>query len=148
MEEGPVAGFPVGNIRVCIYDGGMHPVDSNEAAFKRAAYECFRNAFHDASPVLLEPIHEVTVTTPDEFTGDVISDLNTRRGRIQGIGTQGSLQRVNAEVPEAELHKYSTTLRSITHGRGLHTTQFSHYDVMPGNVQEEVVEEATAEAAA
>jgi len=148
MEEGPVAGFPVGDIRVCIYDGGMHPVDSNEAAFKRAAYECFRNAFHDASPVLLEPIHEVTVTTPDEFTGDVISDLNTRRGRIQGIGTQGSLQRVNAEVPEAELHKYSTTLRSITHGRGLHTTQFSHYDVMPGNVQEEVVEEATAEAAA
>ncbi len=148
MEEGPVAGFPVGDVRVCIYDGGMHPVDSNEAAFKRAAYECFQQAFSRANPVLLEPIHEVTVTTPDEFTGDVISDLNTRRGRIQGIDTQGSLQKVNAEVPEAELHKYSTTLRSITHGRGLHTTQFSHYDVMPSNVQEDVVEEATAEATA
>jgi elongation factor G len=148
MEEGPVAGFPVGDIRVCIYDGGMHPVDSNEAAFKRAAYECFRNAFHDATPTLLEPIYEVTVTTPDEYTGDIISDLNTRRGRIQGINTQGALQKINAEVPEAELHKYSTALRSITHGRGLHTTQFSHYESMPGNVQEEVVEEATAEAAA
>jgi len=148
MEEGPVAGFPVGDIRVCIYDGGMHPVDSNEAAFKRAAYACFRNAFHDATPTLREPIYEVTVTTPDEYTGDIISDLNTRRGRIQGINTQGTLQRINAEVPEAELHKYSTTLRSITHGRGLHTTRFSHYESMPRNVQEEVVEEATAEAAA
>jgi len=148
MEEGPVAGFPVGDVRVCIYDGGMHPVDSNEAAFKRAANQCFKQAFSRANPVLLEPIHKVTVTTPDEYTGDVISDLNTRRGRIQGINTQGSLQKVNAEVPEAELHKYSTTLRSVTHGRGLHTTQFSHYDAMPTNVQEEVVEEATAEAAA
>jgi elongation factor G len=148
MEEGPVAGFPVGDVRVCIYDGGMHPVDSNEAAFKRAANQCFKQAFSRANPVLLEPIHKVTVTTPDEYTGDVIIDLNTRRGRIQGINTQGSLQKVNAEVPEAELHKYSTTLRSVTHGRGLHTTQFSHYDDMPTNVQEEVVEEATAEAAA
>ena len=148
MEEGPIAGFPVGDVRVCIYDGGMHPVDSNEAAFKRAAYECFKEAFSRANPVLLEPIHEVTVTTPDEYTGDVISDLNTRRGRIQGIDTQGALQKINAEVPEAELHKYSTALRSITHGRGLHTTRFSHYEAMPSNVQEEVVEQATAEAAA
>jgi elongation factor G len=138
----------VGNIRVVIFDGGMHPVDSNEAAFKRAAYECFRTAFQDARPTLLEPIHTVTVTTPDDYTGDVISDLNTRRGRIQGIDTQGPLQRINAEVPAAELHKYSTALRSVTHGRGLHMTQFSHYDAVPGNVQEEVVEEATAEPAA
>jgi len=148
MEEGPVAGFPVGDIRVCIYDGGMHPVDSNEAAFKRAAYQCFKDAFSRATPVLLEPIHTVTVTTPDDYTGDVISDLNTRRGRIQGIDTQGPLQKINAEVPEAELHKYSTALRSITHGRGLHKTQFSHYEAMPSNVQEDVVEQTTAEAAA
>lgn len=148
MKEGPVAGFPVGDIRIVIFDGGMHPVDSNEAAFKRAAYECFRHAFDQARPALLEPIHEVTVTTPNDYTGDVISDLNTRRGRIQGIDTKGPLQRINAEVPEAELHKYSTALRSITHGRGLHTTQFSHYETMPGNVQEKVVEQATAEAPA
>jgi elongation factor G len=147
MEEGPLAGFPVGDVRVVIYDGGMHPVDSNEAAFKRAAYECFRRAFDRANPTLLEPIHEVTVTTPDDYTGDVISDLNTRRGRIQGIDTQGALQRISAEVPAAELHTYATALRSVTHGRGLHRTQFSHYEPMPGNVQEEVVQDA-AEAAA
>ena len=147
MEDGPVAGFPVGDVRVVIYDGGMHPVDSNEAAFKRAAYACFRRAFDQANPALMEPIHKVTVTTPDDYTGDVISDLNTRRGRIQGIDTQGPLQRITAEVPAAELHKYSTTLRSVTHGRGLHMTQFSHYEPMPGNVQEEVVTETTPEAA-
>ncbi len=148
MEEGPVAGFPVGDVRVVIYDGGMHPVDSNEAAFKRAAFACFRKAFRKANPVLLEPIHEVTITTPDDYTGDIISDLNTRRGRVQGIDTQGPLQKITAEVPEGELHQYSTTLRSLTQGRGLHQTKFSHYESMPGNVQEEVVEEATAEAAA
>ncbi len=147
MEEGPVADFPVGDIRVVIFDGGMHPVDSNEAAFRRAAYECFRKAFDQASPVLLEPIREVIVTTPDDYTGDVISDLNTRRGRVQGINTQGPLQRITAEVPAAELHKYSTALRSITHGRGLHKTRFSHYESLPDHVQADVVEEA-AEAAA
>jgi len=148
MEEGPVAGFPVGDTRVVIYDGGMHPVDSNEAAFKRAAFQCFRQAFQKANPVLLEPIHKVTITTPDDYTGDIISDLNTRRGRVQGIDTQGPLQKITAQVPEAELHQYSTTLRSLTQGRGLHQTQFSHYEAMPGNVQEEVVKEATAQAAA
>ena len=148
MEEGPVAGFPVGDVRIAIFDGGMHPVDSNEAAFKRAAFACFRNAFQKANPALLEPIHTVTVTTPDDYTGDIISDLNTRRGRVQGIDTQGPLQKITAEVPEAELYQYSTTLRSLTQGRGLHQTQFSHYEAMPGNVQAEIVEEATAEAAA
>ncbi len=148
MEEGPVAGFPVGDVRIVIYDGGMHPVDSNEAAFKRASFACFRNAFHKAHPILLEPIHTVTITTPDDYTGDIISDLNTRRGRVQGIDTQGPLQKITAEVPEAELHQYSTTLRSLTQGRGLHHTEFSHYEEMPSNVQEEVVAEATAEAAA
>ena len=147
MDEGPVAGFPVGDIRVVIYDGDMHPVDSNEAAFKRAAFECFRQAFDQATPALLEPIHTVRVTTPDEYTGDVISDLNSRRGRIQGIDAQGPLQRIQAEVPEAELHKYAMALRSVTQGRGLHQTRFSHYEQMPRNVQEEVVEETMAEAA-
>jgi elongation factor G len=147
MAEGPVAGFPVGDVRVVIYDGGMHPVDSNEAAFKRAAYACFRQAFEDARPTLLEPFRTVTVTTPDDYTGDVISDLNTRRGRIQGINTQGPLQRITAEVPEAELHKYSTALRSLTHGRGLHMTQFSHYESVPAHVQEDIVAESAPEAA-
>jgi elongation factor G len=147
MADGPVAGFPVGNVRIVIYDGGMHAVDSNEAAFKMAALQAFREAFRDANPVLLEPIHDVTVTTPDDYTGDVISDLNTRRGRIQGIETEGPFQKIIAQVPEAELYQYSTALRSITHGRGLHHARFSHYDAMPKHVQEEVVEGAREGAA-
>ena len=142
MEEGPVAGFPVGDVRVVIYDGGMHPVDSNEAAFKAAAFNVFRNAFRDANPALLEPIHELEVTTPEEYTGDVISDLNTRRARIQGIEMEGLFQKIIAEVPEAELYRYSTSLRSLTQGRGIHTSTFSHYEKMPRNVQEDVVAEA------
>ena len=144
MEEGPVAGFPVGDVRVVIYDGGMHPVDSNEAAFKAAAFNVFRNAFKDANPALLEPIHEVAVTTPESHTGDVIGDLNTRRARIQGIEMEGIFQKITAEVPEAELYHYSTALRSITQGRGIHEARFSHYEKMPRNVQEDVVNEATA----
>jgi elongation factor G len=143
MQEGPVAGFPVGDVRIVIYDGGMHPVDSNEAAFKIAASQCFQYAFRDANPVLLEPIHDVTVTTPDDYTGDVISDINTRRGRIQGIETKGPFQKIVAQVPEAELFQYSTALRSITHGRGIHSASFSHYEAMPRNVQEEVVQQST-----
>ena len=144
MEEGPVAGFPVGDVRVVIYDGGMHPVDSNEAAFKACSFNVFRNAFREAKPALLEPIHEVTVTVPETYTGDVISDLNTRRARVQGIAAKGMLQEITAEVPEAELHRYSTTLRSITQGRGMYQSQFSHYQQMPRNVQDDVVEQAGA----
>jgi elongation factor G len=138
MTEGPVAGFPVGDVRVVVYDGGMHPVDSNEAAFKTAAFQGFRKAFQNAKPVMLEPIHDLSVTTPNDFTGDVIGDLNTRRGRIQGIETEGPFHKIIAQVPEAELFQYSTALRSLTHGRGLHHARFSHYEAMPRNVQEEV----------
>lgn len=142
MAEGPLAGFPVGDVRVVVHDGGMHPVDSNEAAFQRAALECFRRAFETASPVLREPVHTIIVTTPDAYTGDIISDLNARRGRVQGIDTQGALQKITAEVPEAELHRYATALRSITQGRGLHHTTFSRYAPMPREVQEEIVARA------
>ncbi len=143
-QEGPVAGFPVGNVRVIIYDGGMHPVDSNEAAFKAAAFNVFRTTFRDARPALLEPIHDLTVTVPEEYTGDVISDLNTRRARIQGIQAEGLFQQIEAQVPESELYHYSTTLRSITQGRGIHHARFSHYEQMPRNVQEDIVAEAGA----
>ena len=143
-QEGPVAGFPVGDVRVVIYDGGMHPVDSNEAAFKAAAFNVFRTTFRDARPALLEPIHDLTVTVPEEYTGDVISDLNTRRARIQGIQAEGLFQEIEAQVPEAELYHYSTTLRSTTQGRGIHHARFSHYEQMPRNVQEDIVAEAGA----
>ena len=138
MAEGPVAGFPVGDVRVVIYDGGMHPVDSNEAAFKTAAFQGFRDAFQKAKPVMLEPLHDLSVTTPNDCTGDVIGDLNTRRGRIQGIETEGPFQKIIAQVPEAELFQYSTALRSLTHGRGIHHARFSHYEPMPPSVQKQV----------
>ena len=143
-QQGPIAGYPVGNVRVVIYDGGMHPVDSNENAFKQAARMSFRNAFREAQPALLEPIHDIEVTVPDTYTGDVMGDLNTRRARIQGIEAEGIFQKIIAQVPEAELYRYSTALRSLTQGRGLHRARFSHYDPMPRHVQEKFVEEAGA----
>ncbi|HET6567471.1 MAG TPA: elongation factor G [Rhodothermales bacterium] len=142
LQDGPIAGYPVGNVRVVTYDGGMHPVDSNENAFKTAARMCFRDAFRQASPVLLEPIYNLEVTVPGDYTGDVIGDLNTRRGRIQGIEAEGVFQKIMAQVPEAELYRYSTSLRSITQGRGIHRATFSHYEPMPRHVQDKVVAES------
>ncbi len=143
LQDGPVAGYPVGDVRVVIYDGGMHPVDSNENAFKTAARMCFRDAFRQANPVLLEPIYNLEVTVPGDFTGEVMGDLNTRRGRIQGIESEGVFQKIVAQVPEAELYRYSTSLRSITQGRGIHRATFSHYEPMPRHVQDKVVSEST-----
>lgn len=146
-QDGPVAGYPVGNVRVIVYDGGMHSVDSNEAAFKTAARMAFREGFRNAQPVILEPIYDVEVIIPDSYTGDVMGDMNTRRGRIQGIEAEGVFQKVIAQVPEAELYRYSTALRSLTQGRGLHTARFSHYEPMPRHVQEQLVaDNAAAEA--
>jgi elongation factor G len=142
--NGPIAGYPVGDIRLVIYDGGMHTVDSNEAAFKTAARMCFREAFRQAKPAILEPIHEVEVIVPDTYTGDVMGDMNTRRARIQGIEAEGLLQKIKAQVPEAELYRYSTSLRSMTQGRGIHSSTFTHYEAMPRNVQDQVVAEAAA----
>lgn len=144
MAEGPVAGYPVGAVRVAVCDGGMHAVDSNEAAFRSAAFNAFRDAFRQARPVVMEPVHVLEVTVPADHTGDVISDLNTRRARIQGIEAEGFFQKVAAHVPEAELYRYSTALRSMTHGRGLHRARFSHYDAMPRHVQDELTASAEA----
>ena len=146
MQEGPVAGYPVGDIRVVVYNGKMHPVDSNEAAFKTAAKMVFREAFRQANPVLLEPIHEVEILVPEAYMGDVLGDLNTRRAQILGMEAEGGFQKIKALVPEAELHQYATTLRSLTQGRGLFSYRFSHYAIMPRHVQEKVVAE-TAEMA-
>lgn len=147
-QDGPIAGYPVGNIRVVIFDGGMHPVDSNENAFKTAARMCFRDAFRQAQPVLLEPVFDLEVISPDSYTGDVMGDLNTRRARIQGIEAEGPFQKIIAQIPEAELYRYSTALRSMTQGRGIHSAKFNHYEAMPRHVQDKVVAEAAAEAEA
>ena len=145
MQKGPVAAYPVGNVRLVIYDGGMHSVDSNENAFRTAARMCFRQAFNDARPVILEPIHDVTVSIPDTYTGDVMGDLNTRRARIKGIEAEGTMQKILADVPEAELYQYSTAVRSMTQGRGIHSSVFSRYEPMPRNVQQKVVADAARE---
>ncbi len=143
--NGPIAGYPVGDVRVVVYDGGMHPVDSNENAFKTASRMCFRDAFRKAQPVLLEPVFDLEVLVPDSHTGDVMGDLNTRRARIQGIEADGPFQKVIAQAPEMELHRYSTSLRSITQGRGIHSARFNHYEPMPRHIQDKVVAEAEAQ---
>lgn len=142
MQRGPIAGYPVGALRVVVYDGNMHAVDSNDAAFKSAGRMCFRDAFKKAQPVILEPVCEVEVLAPESYTGDIMSDLNTRRSRIQGIETEGVLQKIKAHIPEAELYRYSTSLRSMTQGRGLHSATFIGYEMMPRNVQEQLQKEA------
>src|SRR5690606_9747482 len=141
LREGPVAGYPVGDVRVVIYDGGMHSVDSNENAFKTASKQCFRQAFREASPVVLEPIVDLEVLVPEAYMGDVLGDLNTRRARIQGMEAAGVFQKIRAHVPEAELYRYATSLRSMTQGRGLHRATFLAYEPMPRHVQEKLVAE-------
>ncbi|PAP77168.1 elongation factor G [Rubrivirga marina] len=148
LRQGPVAGYPVGDVRVVVFDGGMHSVDSNENAFKTAAKMAFRDGFRDARPAILEPIVELEVLVPEAYMGDVLGDLNTRRARIQGMVAEGPFQKIVAQVPEAELYRYSTSLRSMTQGRGLHRARFSHYDPVPRDVQDQLVSGRMADAAA
>jgi elongation factor G len=146
LTKGVIAGYPVVDLRVELYDGSYHSVDSSEMAFKIAGSLAFQNAAKACDPVLLEPIMDVTVQTPDEYLGDVIGDLNQRRGRIMGMEPAGNgKQKVRAMVPQAELYRYSTTLRSITQGRGDHTRQFQGYEEVPGHIGSKIVEEAEAE---
>lgn len=146
LLEGPLAGYPVGDVRVVIYDGGMHPVDSNENAFKMAAKKGFRDAFRQAGPVIMEPVHDLEVKVPETYMGDVLGDLNTRRARIMGMDADGVFQVVKAHVPESELYRYSTTLRALTHGRGIHSAAYSAYENVPRNVQDSIIASATSTA--
>ncbi len=142
MGAGAVAGYPCGDVRIVIYDGKMHSVDSNEAAFKSASRQCFRKGFEQARPALLEPVFDLEVLLPDEFMGDVMSDLNTRRARIQGMEAESGNQKILAQVPEAELLRYSTQLRSLTQGRGVHAAKFNRYEPVPKHVQEQIAASA------
>ncbi|OQY28501.1 MAG: hypothetical protein B6244_07050 [Candidatus Cloacimonetes bacterium 4572_55] len=138
MKQGVIAGYSVINVRLILHDGKMHPVDSNENAFKTAGRMAFRNGFLDAKPAMLEPIYDVQITVPDDYMGDVMGDLNSRRGRIQGMDPMGRFQVIRAQVPLAELDKYSTVLRSITQGRGMYTREFSHYEEVPRDIAEKL----------
>jgi elongation factor G len=145
MQTGVRTGYPVVDFKVRFYDGKSHEVDSSEMAFKIAASMCFKKGVAEAQPTLLEPVMEVEVTVPDENMGDVIGDLNSRRGKVLGMDSKGRNQIVRALVPMVEVLKYAPDLRSITGGRGMFTMKLSHYDEVPAHLQEQLIAEAQKE---
>ncbi len=141
-EEGILAGYRVVDVKIDFYDGKMHPVDSKDIAFQIAGYFGFKEAFAMAKPCLLEPIHTIEIQIPEDCMGKVMGDLSSRRGKIQGMEVEGGFQVIKAQVPAKELYRYSSTLRSLTGGRGVHAEDFSHYEEMPREAEGKVVEEA------
>jgi elongation factor G len=146
--EGIIAGCRVTDVKIDFYDGKMHPVDSKDIAFQIAGYFAFKEAFTAAKPVLLEPIETVEIHIPEDCMGKVMGDLSSRRGKILGMDTDSTFQVIKASVPTAELYHYSSTLRSLTGGRGVHMEEFSHYEEMPRDAAEKVIEEAKKRKAA
>ncbi len=146
--KGPLAGYPVVGIKATLVDGSYHPVDSSEQAFKMATIQAFKQAFMEANPVLLEPIVTLKVVVPDKFTGDVMGDLNKRRGRVLGMNPiNGGKEEIVADIPMAEIHGYSTDLRSMTGGIGDFSYEFARYEQAPHDVQEKVIAENQKEEA-
>jgi elongation factor G len=148
METGVLAGYPVQGVRVRLFDGAFHSVDSSEIAFKLAGVQAMRQALEQADPVLLEPIMQVTLSVPEDCVGEVIGDLNGRRGRPQGMEPVGAMTEIKAEVPMAEMLTYAPDLRSITQGQGDYTLEFVRYEEVPGHLAQKLVEQATEERAA
>lgn len=140
MKNGVLAGYPVEDIKVRLFDGSYHDVDSSEMAFKIAGSMAFKEGARKANPVLLEPIMEVEVVTPEEYMGDVMGDLSSRRGRIEGMSQRSDAQVIKAMVPLSEMFGYATTMRSMTQGRAIYTMQFSHYDEAPKSIADQIVE--------
>ena len=145
MERGPLAGCVVENVRVTVFDGKYHPVDSSEMAFKIATRRAFKEAMEKAKPVLMEPVMNVRIMIPESYTGDITGNLNHKRGRILGMNTEEGLQVLEAEAPQAEIQKYATELRSMTQGKGSHEISFARYDVVPANVMNEIINKFKAE---
>jgi elongation factor G len=140
MKNGILAGYPVEDVKVKLFDGSYHDVDSSEMAFKIAGSIAFQAGAKKANPVILEPIMAVEVVTPEEYLGDVMGDLNSRRGKIEGITPRKDAHVVKATVPLSEMFGYATTMRSMTQGRALYTMQFSHYDETPKSISEQIIE--------
>jgi elongation factor G len=148
MRTGVLAGFPVEHVKVAVTDGKEHPVDSKPVAFEIAGREVFKLAVKEAAPVLLEPIMNVRITVPEANMGDVLGDLNTRRARVQGMDSERGRSIVTAQVPLAEMQRYTTELRSITGGRGVFTMEFDHYEVVPAHIAQEIINQRQKELAA
>lgn len=142
MEEGALAGYPIVDFRATVYDGKYHPVDSSDISFQIAGSLALKNAVADADAYLLEPIMNVEILVPDAYTGDVIGDLNSKRGRIQGMEPEGGLQLIRAQVPMAEMLRYSIDLRSITGGRGSFRMELSHYEEVPSHIAQKIIEKS------
>jgi elongation factor G len=139
MSEGIVAGYPVVDLRVRLYDGKHHPVDSKEIAFKTAGREAIKKAVKEAKPKLLEPVVNLEVSVPAHYMGEVTGDLNGRRGRVMGMDSEGDHQVIKAQVPLSEVQSYSATLRSMTGGEASYSIEFSHYDIVPHEAAEKVI---------
>ncbi len=148
MQRGPLAAYPVVGVKAVLYDGSYHPVDSSEMAFKMATIQAFKKGFMEAGPVLLEPIASVKVTVPDSFTGDIMGDLNKRRGRVLGMNpTAAGKQVIEADVPMSSMYGYCTDLRSMTGGQGEYSYEFARYEQAPSDVQEKEVAARAAKVA-
>ncbi len=142
LEKGPLAGFPVVDVKVQFYDGKSHEVDSSDMAFMIAASQCFKKGVQECQPVLLEPIMELEIEVPEEYMGDVIGDLNARRGRVLGMEAKGKIQIIRAQAPLAEIQRYALDLNAITGGRGTFRMKFSHYEEVPPKIAEKIIAEA------
>jgi len=145
MDKGILTGSKVIDIKVTLFDGTFHNVDSDEMSFKIASSQAFKKGFLSAKPVILEPIYDITVKVPEEFMGDVMGDISSRRGKISGMDSEGPFQIIKAKVPLAELYKYSTHLRSLTSGRGIHMRSFSHYEEVPKEIEKKIIEAYNSE---
>ena len=139
LPHGVLAGYPVIRVRAILYDGSSHPVDSSEAAFKSAAELAFKEGIKNASPVLLEPLSHLKIAVPEQYVGDVLGDLNKRRGRIIGMDAEGGMQVITAEAPQGALLTYATSLRSMTQGRGKFTESFARYEQAPDAVLQAIL---------
>lgn len=145
LEEGVLAGYPMVGVKAVLYDGSYHPVDSSEMAFKIAGSMAFKKGAKQAKPVLLEPIMDVEVIIPQDYMGDIIGDLNKRRGKVMGMEPEKNMQHIHAQVPLSEMSRYATDLRSMTQGRGNFTSSFSHYEEVPGQLAEKIIEQTNSE---
>ena len=141
LKSGVLAGYPVIDVKVIVYDGKTHPVDSKDIAFQIAGAHAFRESFEKAKPTLLEPVMHVELTVPEENMGDITGSLSSRRGRVQGMGSEGGMQVVKASIPLEEMYKYSNEIKSLTAGRATYTMSFSHYDPVPSNVAQKIIAE-------
>ncbi|EKE02959.1 MAG: hypothetical protein ACD_20C00301G0005 [uncultured bacterium] len=144
MQEGVLAGYPTVGIQVVVFDGSYHPVDSSEMAFKVAGSMAFKKAAAEARPVLLEPVMHVEITVPEENVGDIMGDLNSRRGRMQGVEAEGATQTVKAQIPMAEMLRYAPDLNSMTSGAGVFSMEFSHYEEVPAHLAQKIIDESKA----